>query len=111
MQVVNFFGTWLFYNAHDVKLQGTAEGIWDAPLGLVERFSKYLPGFEHSQGFTLSFSEVPFSGFRAEWIFVSEEIDGKRYKDIVNHCEDIICHEFFRYFDEVPAKLFVKLKP
>lgn len=92
-------------------MKGTAEDIWDAPLGLVERFSKYFPGFEHSQGFTLSFSEVPFTGFQAEWIFMSEDINGKRYKDIANQCEDIICPEFFRYFDEVPAKLFVKPKP
>jgi hypothetical protein len=97
------------------------EGLWvfdDATVGLVkepfvlgidimlDRLTSEIPGAE--KGFTLIFSPQPFPGYSAELHWKRTEYEGNWYYCPQFEIEGWLCPALFKYFDEVPEKLFAK---
>ncbi|HEY5895305.1 MAG TPA: DUF6717 family protein [Chthoniobacterales bacterium] len=110
-----------FVNEINVIAPYKWEGVWvfdDAKAGLekepfvsgaddvLDLLSAHIPN--SASGFLLTFSGKPFPGFQmfAEWR--REEHEGNWYFVPAYGIEGWLCPALMRYFDYVPAKIFVK---
>ena len=102
----------------------TSAGLWvfdDDRVGLVqEPFISGVPEMIDDlvkdipyarNGFRLLFSPEPFPGFQRKLTWVREEVGGNWYRADEPPLEGWLCPALFRYFDQVPAKIFVKAEP
>lgn len=111
-------------NQINVILPYKWEGMWvfdDANVGLekepfvsgaddvIDLLVADIPNAD--KGFRLAFSGKPFPGYQLFVEWRREEYDGNWYFAPLYGIEGWLCPALMRYFDYVPAKIFVKAEP
>lgn len=64
-----------------------------------------------ASGFQLLFSDQPFPGFQYEFEWRREEYGGNWYYSPQFNREGWLCPALMRYFDRVPQRLYVQVRP
>jgi hypothetical protein len=62
-------------------------------------------------GFRLIFSAGPFPGYQHRFTWVRPELSGNVYRSDDLGQEGWLCPALFKYFDEAPKELYVKVDP
>ena len=96
-------GTWVFDEpAKDLEKEPFIAGI----PKMISDITRYIPNAW--KGFRLLFSASPFPDYMAELEWVKEEDGGNWYRQVGTTAEGWLCPALFKYFDSVPANIYVK---
>jgi hypothetical protein len=80
--------------------------------GIPEMVSVLVRGIPHAeQGFRLLFSAQPFPRYQAELMLLRSEYGGQWYEWDAEHMEGWLCPVLFKYFPEVPHRLYGRAEP
>lgn len=100
------------------------EGFWvfdDPAVGLMQEpfvsgadtiidvLTKEIPNA--AKGFRLVFSMEPFPGYTARFVWNREEFNGNWYTWPDKKMEGWLCPALFKYFEEAPREIYVKVSP
>lgn len=98
------------------------EGLWvfdDSDVGLVKEpfvngadrildvLTQNMP--DADKGFRLLFSSKPFPGYTARFVWSRSEYGGNWYFWPEKEMEGWLCPALFKYFEQAPANLYVKV--
>lgn len=99
-------GVWVF---DDEKVGLVQEPFVSGADEIIEKMVAEIPDAE--DGFSLFFSASPFPGYQFVFEWRREEYGGNWYysKDI--DMEGWLCTALFKYFDNVPEKIYAQFKP
>jgi hypothetical protein len=109
MNVINIISpyrdgdTWVFDDpAVGLRREPFVAGI----PAMIDALVAYIP--DAHGGFRLLFSSQPFPGFQAELSWIKNEHGGSWYRWNTRQMEGWLCPALFRYFPEVPQKLYAR---
>lgn len=100
-------GMWMF----DDERVGLREELFVGGADtIIEQMSAHLPNA--ASGFRMLFSSSPFPGFHArlEWIREDMACPGNWYRWAGTDAEGWLCPALFKYFDEAPKNIYVKVE-
>jgi hypothetical protein len=100
-------GMWMF----DDERVGLVEELFVAGADVImEQISAHIPDAE--SGFRLIFSSTPFPGHQArmEWLRYDEDNPGNWYRWTGTDLEGWLCPALFKYFDEAPKNIYIKVE-
>jgi hypothetical protein len=98
-------GIWVF---DDEKVGLRQEPFIAGADKIIDRFVKTIPNAE--SGFSLIFSASPFPSYQVSFDWLREEYEGNWYYNKDLDMEGWLCPALFKYFAEVPKKLYVHFK-
>jgi hypothetical protein len=98
--------TWVF---DDDRVGLVREPFVSGADTFLSEFVKDIPNAR--SGFRLLFSIAPFPAYQQKLIWVREEMGGNWYRSAEMQIEGWLCPALFRYFDRVPAQLYVRAEP
>lgn len=101
-----FEGTWVF---DDPAVGLTKEPFIAGIDTMIDRVTANIP--DAGQGFRAIFSAAPFPGtdFKLEWR--REESGGNWYYSQQFEMEGWLCPALFKYFQNAPGEIYVKIEP
>ncbi len=99
-------GTWVFDDpAVDLVREPFVSGV----PKMIDRMVGDIP--DARSGFRLTFSAAPFPGFQQELTRLREEFGGNWYRTDEPPAEGWLCPALFKYFDQAPEKIYVRVDP
>ncbi|MFP3869251.1 MAG: DUF6717 family protein [Syntrophobacteria bacterium] len=101
-----FEGTWVF---DDPGVGLEREPFVCGIPEMIDELVKDIP--EAQNGFRLLFAASPFPGYQKEISWLREEYGGHWYRLDDPPMEGWLCLALYRYFEEPPAKIFVRAEP
>ena len=99
-------GTWVF---DDERVGLRREPFVDGAPQIIDDLVRGIPNAR--EGFRLLFAGIPFPGVQKELIWVCEDCGGNRYRTEDPPMQGWLCPAMYNYFDEAPAKIYVKAEP
>jgi hypothetical protein len=100
------YSSWVFNDA--------AVGLEREPFvsGIPEMIDQQVAGIPDAEkGFKMLFSASPFPDYQVELEWVREDYGGNWYRETVSGQQGWLCPALFHYFDQAPAKIFIKAEP
>lgn len=99
-------GTWVF----DDAAKGLVKEAFVAGADtMIDMVTQDIPNAEN--GFTLYFSAEPFPEYQVKLNWVRPEYSGNIYFWEEFGVEGWLCSSLYKYFDEAPKNLYIKIKP
>ena len=99
-------GTWVF---DDPEVGLVREPFVSGVPEMINELVEDIP--DARDGFRMTFSGGRFPDFQRELTWVREEDGGHWYRSEEPPMEGWLCPALFKYFDEAPAKLYVRADP
>ncbi len=80
--------------------------------GVPEMLALLIQDLPHAEnGFRLLFSPNPFPGYQAELVWLKGEYGGHWYRWQEKALEGWLCPAMFKYFVDVPQKIYCRAEP
>ena len=98
-------GMWVF---DDEKVGLAREPFVSGADEIIDKLTAHLP--DADKGFRLIFSAKPFPVFSTEFEWRREEYEGNWYYSPALDMEGWLCPALFKYFDNTPPKIYVKVE-
>jgi hypothetical protein len=101
-----YHGMWVF---DDPRVGLEAEPFVAGADTIIDRLVRNIP--DPDKGFVIVFSGGPFPGCTHRLDWVREEMSGNVYRLAELDMEGWLCPALFKYFDDAPREIFLKVEP